>query len=121
MLHDAFMLSHVWLFETSWNYTVHEILQARSSQPRDRIQVSHIAGGFFTSWATREALFYVIVLISFLLFHGSVTYLSMFIIEFSDFFMKSEYKSFIEYLNFSYFIPFFLYFLTYFSQYPLNN
>ena len=27
-----------------------------SSQPRDRTQVSHIAGGFFTSWATREAL-----------------------------------------------------------------
>ena len=27
-----------------------------SSQPRDRIQVSHIAGRFFTSWATREAL-----------------------------------------------------------------
>ena len=26
-----------------------------SSQPRDRIQVSHIAGRFFTSWATREA------------------------------------------------------------------
>ena len=24
-------------------------------QPRDRTQVSHIAGGFFTSWATREA------------------------------------------------------------------
>ena len=49
------------------NYTVHGILQARileevafpfsrgSSQPRDRTQVSHIAGGFFTSWATREA------------------------------------------------------------------
>ena len=47
--------------------TVHGILQARilewaafpfsrgSSQPRDRTQVSHIAGGFFTSWATREA------------------------------------------------------------------
>jgi len=47
--------------------TVHGILQARilewvavpffrgSSQPRDRPQVSHIAGGFFTSWATREA------------------------------------------------------------------
>ena len=46
---------------------VHAILQARilewvafpfsrgSSQPRDRIQVSHIAGGFFASWATREA------------------------------------------------------------------
>ena len=43
-------------------YTVHGILQARilewvaflffsrgSSQPRDRIQVSHIAGRFFTS------------------------------------------------------------------------
>ena len=27
-----------------------------SSQPRDQIQVSRIAGGFFTSWATREAL-----------------------------------------------------------------
>ena len=27
----------------------------RSSQPRDRTQVSRIAGGFFTSWATREA------------------------------------------------------------------
>ena len=26
-----------------------------SSQPRDQTQVSHIAGGFFTSWATREA------------------------------------------------------------------
>ena len=26
-----------------------------SSQPRDRTQVSHIAGGLFTSWATREA------------------------------------------------------------------
>ena len=26
-----------------------------SSQPRDRTQVSHIADGFFTSWATREA------------------------------------------------------------------
>ena len=46
-------------------YTVHGILQARilewvafpfsrgSSQPRDRMQVSHIAGRFFTSWATR--------------------------------------------------------------------
>ena len=27
-----------------------------SSQPRDRTQVSCILGGFFTSWATREAL-----------------------------------------------------------------
>ena len=45
-------------------YTVHGILQARileqvafpfsrgSSQLRDRTQVSHVAGGFFSSWAT---------------------------------------------------------------------
>ena len=50
------------------DYTVHEILQARilewvvfllsrgSSQPRDRTQVSHIAGGFFTSWATDKCI-----------------------------------------------------------------
>ena len=50
------------------NYTVYGILQARilewaafpfsrgSSQPRDGTQVSRIAGGFFTSWATRGAL-----------------------------------------------------------------
>ena len=37
----------------SMDYTIHEILQATfpfskgSSQPRDRIQVSNIAGGFF--------------------------------------------------------------------------
>ena len=49
------------------NYTVHGILQARilewvafpfsrrSSQLKDQTQVSRIAGGFFTSWATREA------------------------------------------------------------------
>ena len=49
------------------DYTVHGILQVRildwvafpfsrgSSQRRDRTQVSHIAGKFFTSWATREA------------------------------------------------------------------
>ena len=49
------------------DFTVHGILQARilewvavpfsrgSSQPRDQTQVSHIAGRFFTSWATREA------------------------------------------------------------------
>ena len=48
------------------DYTVHEILQARilewvafpfsrgSSLPRDCTQVFHIAGGFFTSWATRK-------------------------------------------------------------------
>ena len=49
------------------DYTVHGILQARilkwvvfpfskgSSQPRDWTQVSHIAGKFFTCWATRQA------------------------------------------------------------------
>ena len=49
------------------DYTDHGIVQARilewvampssrgSSQPRDWTQVSHIAGRFFTSWATREA------------------------------------------------------------------
>ena len=30
------------------------------SQPRDQTQVSHAAGRFFTSWATREALFSVV-------------------------------------------------------------
>ena len=47
------------------DYTVHGILQARipewvaipfsrgSSQAKDQSQVSAIAGGFFTSWATR--------------------------------------------------------------------
>ena len=50
------------------NYTVHRILQARilewvalpfsrgSCQPRDRTQVSRIADGLFTSWATRDLL-----------------------------------------------------------------
>ena len=49
------------------DYTVHGIHQARilewvafpfprgSSQPWDQTQVSHIAGGLLTSWATREA------------------------------------------------------------------
>ena len=52
---------------TLWpkDYTVHGILQAKilewvaipfsrgSSQPRNRTQVSRIAGGFFTNWATK--------------------------------------------------------------------
>ena len=53
-------------FCNSMDYTVRGILQGRilewvavpfsrgSSQPRDQIQVSCIAGGFFASWATRE-------------------------------------------------------------------
>ena len=59
-------LSCVRLFATPWTI-VHGILQARvlewaafpfsrgSSQPRDRTQISGIAGRFFTRWATREA------------------------------------------------------------------
>ena len=51
------------------DYRVHGILQAKIlewvalsfsrgfSQPRNRTQVSHISGRFFTSWATREAQF----------------------------------------------------------------
>ena len=53
-------------FRDPMDYTVHGILQARilewvpfpfsrgSSQPRDQTQVSHIAGRFFASWATRK-------------------------------------------------------------------
>ena len=59
------------------DYTVHGILQARilewvaisfsreSPQPRDWTQVSCIAGGFFTSWAT--------IFINFYIDHGSIT------------------------------------------------
>ena len=67
------MFSHVWSFATTWT-VAHQaplsmgILQAgipewvampssrRSAQPRDRTQVSCIAGRFFAVWATREAL-----------------------------------------------------------------
>ena len=60
--------NHKWITLFSpMDYTVHGLLQARtlewvaypfssrSSQPRNRTRVSRIAGGFFTSWATREA------------------------------------------------------------------
>ena len=64
------LLSHVQLCEPT-DYTVRGILQATvlewvafpfsrgSSQPRDQTQVSSIAGGFFTSWATRESQEYL--------------------------------------------------------------
>ena len=76
-------VGHDWVTELNWtelkvaqlyltlcdpmDYTVLGTLQARilewvafpfsrvSSQPKDRTQVSHIAGGFSTSWVTREA------------------------------------------------------------------
>ena len=68
----TYMLSHVWLFVISWTVARQaplslEILQAwilvwvaipfsrRSSQPRDRTQVSLNAGKVFTLRATREA------------------------------------------------------------------
>ena len=39
--------------------SIHRILQARILEwvaiPRGQTQISHIAGGFFTVWATREA------------------------------------------------------------------
>ena len=73
----AWSLSHVWLFATPWT-AAHQaplsmgVLQARilewipmpssrgSSQSRDRTnQVSHIAGRFFTDWATREFQFII--------------------------------------------------------------
>ena len=53
-------------------FSLHGILQARivewvvipfsrgSSQPKDKTRVSCIAGGFFTIWATREALEFII-------------------------------------------------------------
>ena len=52
------------------DYTIHGILQVRilervafpfsrgSSQPRNRTQISHITGGFFTRGTTREACSY---------------------------------------------------------------
>ena len=68
-----YFLSHVWLFATPAAVPCQAplsmgILQARilewvatsssrgSPQPRDWTQVAHITGGFFTIWATREAL-----------------------------------------------------------------
>ena len=54
-------ISFVWLFATPWNSSGQNtgvgslsLLQG-SSHPRDWTQVSCIARGFFTSWATREA------------------------------------------------------------------
>ena len=43
------------MFDNLWKRS--EILSKGSFQPRDGTQVSYIAGRFFTSWATREALF----------------------------------------------------------------
>ena len=62
------------------DYRIHEILQARileciagpfsrgSYQPRGQTQVSHAAGRFFTSWATRLVLLFCIYMILLFLF-----------------------------------------------------
>ena len=59
-------LSHLRLFATPWNSPwnspgqmlewVAFSFSRGSSQARIWTQVSHIAGGFFTGWATREAI-----------------------------------------------------------------
>ena len=46
--------THVWILQARILEWVAFPFSRGSSQPRDQIQVSHIAGGFFTSWATRE-------------------------------------------------------------------
>ena len=72
MLCCAQSLSHVWVFATPWAVACQAFLSLGvlherilewvvmpfskgSSQPRDWTQVSHIADGFFTIWATMEA------------------------------------------------------------------
>ena len=59
-------LSHLQLFVTSWTTQSMEFIRPKYwngvafpfsrgySQPRDPTQVSHIAGGFFTSWDTQK-------------------------------------------------------------------
>ena len=67
-LSRALSLSRVWPFATPWTVACQAplsmgILQVAmpssrgSSQPRDRTQVSHIAGGFFAIWANKESPF----------------------------------------------------------------
>ena len=63
----TFLYTAIHTLRNPMDYTVHGILQTRilewvafpfsrgSSHPRDQTQVTCIAGGFFTSWATREA------------------------------------------------------------------
>ena len=60
------MVSHVWLFATSWTTARQAplsmgILQVRILEwvampsSRDQTQVSRIAGAFFNDWTTKEA------------------------------------------------------------------
>ena len=62
------LLSPIWLFATPWTIQSMEFSRPEywsglafpfpkgSSQTRDQTQVTHIAGGFFTSWATGKPL-----------------------------------------------------------------
>ena len=82
------------------DYTAHWILQARilewvdfsfsreSSKSRDQTQVSCIAGGFFTSWATREALALTIWT-----FVGKVMSLVFFFFFRTDFIWVTDWRS----------------------------
>ena len=81
-------LSHVWLCHpvdcSPPGSSVHMILQERilewvaisfsrgSSHPRDRTQVSCIAGSRFNLWATREALLSNYIFLLFLISYGSI-------------------------------------------------
>ena len=50
------LFSSVWLFVIPWTIQSMEFSRPEYRIPRHQTQVSHIAGGFFTSWATRESL-----------------------------------------------------------------
>ena len=84
--------------------SVHGILEARilewvafpfsrgSSQPRDQTQISHTAGRFFTSWATREAHSEKHCYIFFLVKTTGYLNKTVYYIELSFFPFRSEYK-----------------------------
>ena len=59
-LSDSVVSDSLWPPYSPWNCPgqntgVGNLSLLQGSQPRDCTQVSRIAGGFFTSWATREA------------------------------------------------------------------
>ena len=83
----------------------------QSSQPRDQTQVFHIASGFFTSWATREAPgffleipiqtvypFIYLVLCLYFLIHGSYILVIFIANIFSPFFWEGVVSFFTFYI-----------------------
>ena len=56
MCENCSVVSNSWILQARIVEWIAFTFSRGSSQPRDQTQVSHIAGGFFTSWATREAL-----------------------------------------------------------------